>query len=83
MGACHHFLVSAIDVLAIVQLVLTRNYLPYLAFLKCGVNKKFFGGLALGILRVFEQQKDYLRSVTSMVFFLNICFLKKRLRKLN
>ena len=48
---------SATDEPAIVQLVLTRNYMQNLAFLKLGVNTKFVLGLPYDIRRVFEQQK--------------------------
>ena len=57
---------SATEVPVIVQLVLTRNYLQYLACRKLGVNTKFFGGLPKDIQRVFEQQKN-LTSVTTYV----------------
>ena len=55
---------STTDKRAIVQLVLTRNDMQNLAFLKLGENTKFVLGLAYDIQMVFEQQKNHLRSVT-------------------
>ena len=55
---------SATDEPAIVLLVLTWNYMQNLAFLKLGVNTKFVLGLPYDIHRVFEQQKNHLRSGT-------------------
>ena len=56
---------SATDKPALVQLILTRNYMQYLAFLKLGVNTNFVLGLPYDKQRVFEQQQNHLRSVTS------------------
>ena len=44
---------------------LTQNYLQYLSCLKLQVNTKFVFGLPEDIQRVFQQQKNHLRSVTS------------------
>ena len=44
---------------------LPGNYLQCLECLKLGVNTKFVWGLPEDIQRVFEQQQNHLRSVTS------------------